>query len=74
MQSEYNNTVNWIRLPRPITELKPKMAVKRQRDWKRIKNEFTITINVVTYCLVFLAKSFISFNHGFWHMELWRML
>jgi len=30
-------------------------------------------INLVTYCLEFVAKaSFISFNHGFWHIiELW---
>jgi len=33
------------------------------------------TINLVTYCLVFVAKaSFISFSHGVWRIiELWRL-
>jgi len=33
---------------------------------KNLENDQNITINLVTYCLVFVAKaSFISFNHGF---------
>jgi len=37
----------------------------------------SITVNLVTYCLLlnfFIAKtSFISFTHGFWHIKLWRL-
>ena len=32
---------------------------------------FQPTISLVTYCLVFVAKaSFVSFNHGFWHIRI----
>jgi len=43
-------------------ELKRKMAAKKN---KNRKSSESITISLVTYCLVFVAKaSFISFNHG----------
>jgi len=38
----------------------------RKRKNKNLENDQNITISLVTYCLVFVAKaSFITFNHGF---------